>query len=249
MLGLAGVATVAVLATRTPQAQGLLGRWILSSPLTAERVAPLVGLGIALALLPRAVAVIGMAAFATGMAGGVVLREPLMALLIDVPGAPTHLFYAFAISCLVSGLTLLVPRGLRSWLAPVASLTTGAMAGLATKLTDPSLNDPAFVLTGAAIGVWVVAVICLTVRAVRRPWFEIPARILGSWLIAIGLLFAGAGLLPGTVREPPPADRPESPDPAPMPSPGDPFAEESFPDLDAPGRTVPGFGDVDRLQP
>jgi len=40
--------------------------------------------------------------------------------------------------------------------------------------------------------------ISLIARAVHRPWFTIPIRIVGSWLVAIGVMFAAVLLRPGS---------------------------------------------------
>jgi hypothetical protein len=45
-------------------------------------------------------------------------------------------------------------------------------------------------------------------RAFRRGWFSIFGRILGSWLLAIGLLYGGASLVPPKRQPPPPAVQP-----------------------------------------
>jgi hypothetical protein len=56
------------------------------------------------------------------------------------------------------------------------------------------------------VAFWIVAAVSLTLRAFRRDWFAIFGRILGSWLLAIGILYGGVSLLPP--RAAPPA-RPE----------------------------------------
>ena len=51
-----------------------------------------------------------------------------------------------------------------------------------------------------------MAAASLTLRAFRRQWFAIFGRILGSWTLAIGLLYGGASLMPILKPPPPPAD-------------------------------------------
>ena len=54
----------------------------------------------------------------------------------------------------------------------------------------------------------------LVLRGFARPWFSIPGRIFGSWLIAIGAMLAAAQLIPRPLApEPPPAvDQPSNPE-------------------------------------
>jgi hypothetical protein len=106
------------------------------------------------------------------------------------------------ISCLAIGIALVPGARLLPWLLPISSIIAGAMLSLAIFLNDPSLHEPAFILMPVLAAFWTVAAVALTVRAFLRSWFAIFGRILGSWLVAIGLLYGGASLLP--VLEPPP---------------------------------------------
>ena len=110
------------------------------------------------------------------------------------------------------------------------------MLGLVIRLMDPSLHEPAYTWTPVLIAFWIIVAVSLTIRAFWRGWFPIFARIFGSWLLAIGLLYGGAMLV--TKRQPPPA--------APLPA-RSPNFNRSFPDFDRsqdqPGPdAVPGIG-------
>lgn len=59
----------------------------------------------------------------------------------------------------------------------VAAGVAGSMLAIAIEVTDPRLHDVAIPLAGVVVGLWVVAAISLTLRALRRSWFPIPARI------------------------------------------------------------------------
>jgi len=86
----------------------------------------------------------------------------------------------------------------------VAALIFGAMLVLTTRLTDPSLHEFAFTLAALLVAAWIVVAVSLTLRAFWRGWFPVFGRILGSWLIAIGLLSGGASLVPPRTSTPPP---------------------------------------------
>jgi hypothetical protein len=214
-LGLCGIAALALLPAMK---ENPLARWILTETLAPARVLPLIGLGAAFALVGKRVLGAGIVLFGLGLVGGLFAEDRLLAVLDAVPQAATHLFLTGPISYFVVGAALASGERLRVFLAPIAALILGAMLALAIKLTDPSLHEPAYTWTPALIACWVVAAVAVTLRAFRRGWFSIFGRILGSWLVAIGLLYGGASLLPKRQPAlPPPMAIPESPDQAIIP--------------------------------
>jgi hypothetical protein len=148
------------------------------------------------------------------------------------------LFLTGPISYLAAGVALVASMRWRTFVAPVASMIFGTMLGLTIKLTDPSLHEPAFTWTPLLAACWVIAAAALTLRAFRRGWFSIFGRILGSWLIAIGLLYGGASLLPPKREPPPPAV-------ALPPAPG---AERAIPGLPVPDEPAPFPGGGDHFK-
>jgi hypothetical protein len=121
----------------------------------------------------------------------------LLSALEAIPRATSHHFLTGPISSVTVGVALVLPAArLRSWFLLIAAAVAGSMLAIAIEVTDPSLDDVAIPLAGVVVGFWIVAAISLTVRAFRRTWFSIPARILGSRLVAIGLLYGGASLIP-----------------------------------------------------
>lgn len=206
-----GIAGIAIVALQLLGDRALLARWILSSALAPERVLPLLGLGAALSLAGRRQCLAGALLFAGGIAVGLQQREPMLSALALIPHAPRHHFLTGPIASVASGLPLVAGARLRHALLPIAAILVGIALALAIKLSDPSLHDPTIVEAGVVVGVWIVGAACLTLRAFRRGWFDRAAPILGSWLIAIGLLYGGASLVPG--RADPPVI-PSVPDPA-----------------------------------
>lgn len=214
-LGLCGIAAIALLPAMK---ENPLARWILTETLAPARVLPLIGLGAAFALVGRRVLGTGGVLFGLGLAGGLFAEDRLLAVLDAVPQASTHLFLTGPISYFVVGAALASGERLRGFLAPTAALILGAMVALAIKLTDPSLHAPAYTWTPVLVACWVVAAMAMTLRANRRGWFSIFGRILGSWLVAIGLLYGGASILPKRQPAlPPPMAIPEPPDRAIIP--------------------------------
>jgi hypothetical protein len=208
-LGLSGIAAIALL----PPVKGdPLARWILTETLAPARVLPLIGLGAAFALVDRRVFGTGVVLFGLGIVGGLFAEDRLLAVLDAVPQAATHLFLTSPISYFVVGAALASGKRLRVFLAPIAALILGAIVALAIMLTDPSLHEPAYTWMPVLIACWAVAAVAVTLRAFRRGWFSIFGRILGSWLVAIGLLYGCASLLPKRQpAPPPPMAKPQTP--------------------------------------
>ena len=225
-LGLVAVAAAALIANQSP-----LARWMLTETLAPARILPLIGLGAAFALIGLRALTAALALFGLGIVAGIVGQDRLLAILDMLPRAATHLFFTGPISYLAAGVALVAAARWREWLAPAAALIVGAMLALTIKLTDPSLHEPAYTWTPVLIAFWIVAAVTLTLRAFRRGWFTIFGRILGSWLLAIGLLYGGASLVPPK-RQPPPAMALP-----PAPAPG---AERAIPGLPVPDEPLPG---------
>ena len=223
-LGLLGAAAIAL----SPAAgRSTLTWWILSSALAPERVLPLVGLGVALALAGRRYSLGALALFGGGLAVGFFSKDWLLSALQAIPRATSHHFLTGPISSVTVGVALVLPGArVRSWFLLIAAVVAGSMLAVAIEVTDPSLHDVAIPLAGVVIGFWIIAAISLTAQAFRRTWFPIPARILGSWLIAIGLLYGGASLIPKQRPAFPPSAEP-TPNivPVPGPNPLPPFLE------------------------
>jgi hypothetical protein len=196
ILAALGLIRVAVFALEPIDTRSLLASWILTSALAHEHVLPLIGFAVALGLVGSRVFVGSLLLFGIGIAGGFFVQAWLLLLLAAIPQASSHGFMTGPISYVVIGLVLLSGVRLGSWLLPAAAVVVGATLALAITLMDPSLQDTTIRWAGVLVGLWIVVAVSLTVRAFRRSWFNIFARVFGSWLIAIGFLYGGASLLP-----------------------------------------------------
>lgn len=230
MLIAGGLACLALIALEPPESRGTLAWWLLRSAVSAERALPLAALGVALALAGRRLAVAAAVAFAAGLGAGLAATDWLLARLVFADNAGAYLSLPGPIACLAVGLALAAPPALGSWLLLPAALLVGEMQAHAIRLSDPSLHDPAIQRAGVLAAVWLVAAVGLTLWAFRQAWFAIAGRIVGSWLLAIGLLYGGALLLP---RETPMQAAAPAQPPVPEASPGPDF-NTLLPDLNQP---------------
>jgi hypothetical protein len=193
LLGLGGILAISLQSSddRSP-----LGWWILSNARAYERTLPLVGFGAALGLVHMPLRITALVFFGLGIALGFLFEAPLLSTVALIPGAIAHHFLTGPILSITIGLSLATPGRLRRWVLPVVALVAGVTVGVVIRLTDPSVLNPMFKATGIAFVFWILTGVCLTVRDFRQIWFETAARILGSWLIAIGLLYGGASIKP-----------------------------------------------------
>ena len=183
----------------------MLERGALAVLLSFAQALPLLGLGAALGLLRPSQAALAAMLGVLGLWLGFEYRDQLINALISGAATRARLALPGPLSCLAIGLALAAPGWLRSWLLPPAAVVAGAMLAIAIKLVDPSFHDPNFLRGALAASLWLVAAVTLSVHVFRRPWVAIAARILGSWLIAIGLMLGAAILVPRpTIGAPPP---------------------------------------------
>jgi hypothetical protein len=199
-IGIAFIVPIAVTANESPFAG-----WFLLHALSPERVLPLVGLGVGCALVSINAFGFALAFFAAGTAIGFATQDWINWVIYNVVHGATYLFLTGPLSCLAIGFALISGIRLLPWLLPAGAFIEGVMLAIAIFLANPSAGDPMFTWAPLLTAFWVVATVALTLRAFRREWFAIFGRILGSWTLAIGLLY-GAALLMPILKPPPPAD-------------------------------------------
>lgn len=192
---LAVLFALGVLALMAAASASPLARWVLGDVLTPERILPPLGLGVLLGLIGTRPLVAAILLFALGIAAGLLAQDALLWLLDTLPRASMRMFYTGPIAFLAVGLALAVGERHRSWLAPLAALIAGATLMLTIRMTDPSLREPAYTLTPLLVAAWIAAAAALTLWLFPRHWCPVCARIFGSWLLAVGLLYGGVGIL------------------------------------------------------
>lgn len=182
-----------------------------------DQVLPLLGAGIAAAQMSARLSQISVALFAIGILSGGLISEAVAAAFASHPGLVGYVFLIGPVCCVATGIALAVPRRLSACFGPPAVFLSGASLGMVINFADRSVA--AWLFTGGAVlaGVWLVLACLLVWRGFARPWFSIPARVFGSWLIAIGTMLGAAQLIPRPpVPEPPAAIDPPSNPEAPL---------------------------------
>jgi hypothetical protein len=174
------------------QEQSFFGQWFLLQALAPEQILPFAGLGFAFGLVSLRIFFTALVLLIIGILGGFAAYDSVIFLLYIAWNPPSDFYLTGPISCLAAGLPLLFRERLRAWLLPVAAFVVGAMLAIATFLNDPSEGDPLFTCSPLVVGLWALISVSLTVRAFRHNWLVIFGRILGSWTVAIGVLYGGA---------------------------------------------------------
>jgi len=207
-VALLGAGALAVAIGRGPAGRSGIEDGLVSAVLAYERVLALLGMGLGAARqtgLPRWSSVV---AVAVGIAAGIVGEADVAnstfvanhLFLIALPGPAASI---------VAGLGLAAPLQAQKWILPCMAAVIGGLIGLAIGFAAPAGEMLGF-STGATLGcLWIAATPALLLPPLRITWTRILVQILGSWLIAIGVMLGAARLIPAT--------RP--PEPLPVPSP------------------------------
>jgi hypothetical protein len=192
VLVFAGVVAISASALLTWMAQGTLSHWLLLTTFTAERLLPLVGVGLLLGQMPLWRWPLAAAFLVAGIATGLPWHDELMQVLAPLPAAPTHFFLVGPLACLLAGLLLVLPPQWRFWPSLIVMPVLGASLALAVDLSDPSFHDRSYLPWALVVTVWVLLAAGLVAGLFTAPWTMIASRVFGSWLLAIGTLYGGA---------------------------------------------------------
>jgi hypothetical protein len=196
---------------------------LLSAVLAYERALALFGFGFAVARQRPLTRVAIFLSLVAGIAAGIVSEGGLAnsAFVAD------HLFVLKLpgpISAVMAGGGLALPLFLQKWTLPPLAAVLGFFVGLATGLASPAGDAIAFSTGAMTASLWVAFAPTLLCLPLHAPWARIFVRILGSWLIAIGVMLGGTQLIPPKL----------SPEEAPPPPPATLFPDERRDDFRQP---------------
>lgn len=183
------------------------GTGLLLAPTNYGLVVPLLALGAAMAEFETLLLIEALALFAAGLAVMASISEGLLlahqeALSIFVRFPLTNCALALA-----SGAALLAGPSLKGIPSAAAALLAGAAFGTTIGLYSPG-DDASIWFTGPAslAGTALVLFAAFALAKLgQTAWLAIARKILGSWLIATGILLAGFPLVP---RKPEPPELP-----------------------------------------
>ena len=192
----AGFGLLLILLITLTQQQNFFGQWFLSQALAPERILPIVALGFASALVSPRMFFTALVLLIIGISVGFAAYDQVIFLLYIAWNPPDDFSVTGPISCLAAGLPLLSGERLRAWLLPMAAFVEGTMLAIDVFMNDPSqvgpVFNPVFTWSPLLVASWAIISVSLTVRAFRHNWLIIFGRILGSWTVAIGVLYGGA---------------------------------------------------------
>ena len=160
--------------------------------LTVELLLPLVGIAVVLGQLTRKHRLWTVLVLVLGVGAGLQFREMLYALMAPVPGAAPHLFLTGPIACALTGLVLILPPARRIWIAQLLLPVAAAAIAIAIRLGDPALFAPHYLTSAFALQACILIAIAWPVAGFPHPVLDTASRILGSWMLAVALLYGGA---------------------------------------------------------
>lgn len=161
----------------------------LHTVLTLHQVVPLLALGAALGTLPQKTVMV---------CGTVLLTAFTVAALWWGVSGHSLLAYSTPLAFLAGGAALISRQSkVSGWLCGLGSMIIGVhLGGFGQQDAALTSSAPMFAL-GSGIGAaLVVFYAAYAAHRFQRPWLIIPARIAGSWLLAIGFMFLGLALRP-----------------------------------------------------
>ncbi len=196
MLGIAFAALGLLILVPRPYANRV-GEGVLYTLRNYGLALPLFGLGFAMRAPGAVHSGIGVAMLAVGMGISFFLTDSFFANRPDLLILFVKLPIGNAMMCIAAGLALMLPGAMQIWCAPLAALVSGCVLGIFITLDSPSDDGWAWFFTPAALSGLMIFVAAAAIRrALERPWFAVVGRILGSWLLAVGLMLSGLALAP-----------------------------------------------------
>jgi hypothetical protein len=127
--------------------------------------------------------------------------DPIFALIMKTPLGDT-LYLVAPTAVILTGASLWL-NGV--WRERAAMLSAGVVAfsfSLFIGLDDLGVGIVDFASGAVFCAIWLVLAPALLLRQFRGPWLNIPARIVGSWLVVIGIIVLGSLYVPMPVEAP-----------------------------------------------
>jgi hypothetical protein len=199
--GLPGLGAVLSSLVALGAEQGLIGNGILYTVSRYDQSLALAGLGCAVALAPRRWPLVAAFAFAGAIAFGGLAESHVAEAIAAEPALIDYLALIGPISCVTAGLALALPSGMGRWLLPLAAAGPGMGLGLVIVLDETSVEYWQFAAGVVFAGIALAAAPAVLLSGLRAPWVTVASRILGGWLIAIGLMLGGAKLIAKPTHE------------------------------------------------
>lgn len=186
-----GIIIVTLFVLFNPPSNNVISSWLIWNILTVSQILPFVALGIVLALLSRKIVTVAFIAFLLGYIIALINYSKVWIYFANQADISQHLYLSLPFASLCSGLLLLLPNSFRKYIVVFVSFIIAAMLAISVKLTDPTLHDPIIPTLGLVIALWIILSFMICVKFFYKSWFPIAIRIVGSWLLASGLLYGG----------------------------------------------------------
>lgn len=176
-----------------------------------DLVLAMLGISVAVGMAGhRAEILVIIACFLGIMAPMLLAFDPIFHAILQSPLGEA-LFLIAPIAVMLAGVVLWLPARARRIGAPVAAGVIGFSLSLFIGLDDFGIGIQEFTLTAVLGALWILLAPGLLLRNFRGPWLTIPARIIGSWLVVIGIIVMVSLYVP-LGNDAPPLSDPSMPD-------------------------------------
>lgn len=191
-----------LLSQTIPHDYGFLELGFLFTLSIYDIVLAMLGLAVACAMAPRAadMRTIVLVFFAV-LAGMLMFFDPIFRAIFASP-LGEYLFLIAPAAVMLTGASLWVAGVWRQRVVLLAAAVVAFSLSLFIGLDDLGIGIFDFTAGSVLCALWLVVAPALPLRRFRGPWLTIPSRIIGSWLVVIGIIVLASLYVPLPVKAP-----------------------------------------------
>ncbi len=191
-----------LLSQTIPHDYGFLELGFLFTLSIYDIVLAMLGLAVACAMAPRAadMRTIVLVFFAV-LAGMLMFFDPIFRAIFASP-LGEYLFLIAPAAVMLTGASLWVAGVWRQRVVLLAAAVVAFSLSLFIGLDDLGIGIFDFTAGSVLCALWLVVAPALPLRQFRGPWLTIPSRIIGSWLVVIGIIVLASLYVPLPVKAP-----------------------------------------------
>ncbi|PZU87913.1 MAG: hypothetical protein DI528_05695 [Shinella sp.] len=191
-----------LLSQTIPHDYGFMELGFLFTLSVYDIVLAMLGLAVACAMAPRAVDMRNIVLVFFGvLAGMLMFFDPIFQLIFSSP-LGDYLFLVAPGAVMLTGASLWLSGVWRQWAVMLAAGIVAFSMSLFIGLDDLGIGIFDFTVGTVLCSLWLVVAPALPLRQFRGPWLTIPSRIVGSWLVVIGIIVLASLYVPLPMKAP-----------------------------------------------
>lgn len=191
-----------LLSQAIPHDYGFMELGFLFTLSVYDLVLAMLGLAVACAMAPRAADMRNIVlVFFAVLAGMLMFFDPIFRVIFSSP-LGDYLFLIAPGAVMLTGASLWLSGVWRQRAVMLAAGVVAFSMSLFIGLDDLGIGIFDFTVGTVLCSLWLVVAPALPLRQFRGPWLTIPSRIVGSWLVVIGIIVLASLYVPLPVRAP-----------------------------------------------